>query len=125
MVRATDEQHQHFLNTFAARMASTKPQASRRAGPRSQATTPPPDGIELLTLEQAAAILGVTVKTLRTWWQRENLQFFKRGRVVRVLRSHLDTFVAVNMHKVGNVEGPADTLPEPASQETAHGISRQ
>jgi excisionase family DNA binding protein len=50
---------------------------------------------DLLSRKQAAAYLGVTVRTLAVWAcvKRYNLPYVKMGRLVKYRRSALDSFI--------------------------------
>lgn len=54
----------------------------------------------LLTQEQAAAYLGVNVRTLEHWRSiGKGPRFVKLGRAIRYTRAALDRFIAENQHQ--------------------------
>jgi hypothetical protein len=96
----TATHHANFLNEIARQMATCRPTKTRPLRPASATPAAPAVAAELLTSEDAAALLGVTTRTLRTW----DIPRFQHGRIVRYRRADLDAFIAARM--VGG-----DTLP--------------
>lgn len=62
---------------------------------------------ELLTPEQAAAVLGLSVKTLATWRStgRHALPFIRCGARIRYQRADLDAWLAGRLHTGTNGQG--------------------
>lgn len=80
------------LDVLAERMqrevyATTKRPARRASRPKPQESPKP---LNLLTLEEAAAEMRVSLPTFRSW----GVPRFKQGRIVYIRRQDLDAFIA-------------------------------
>lgn len=68
--------------------------------PESQSPTPDP----LLTPDDVARLLGVSVNTLNAWRvQRVNLNFVKIGKLARYRTSDVQQFIDSHVRKAGKV----------------------
>ena len=87
----------NFMAIMAARIAETQHAKRRNAPPLRPAPTPAPPPptppaveADAFTLEEIAARMKVSKRTVRGW----NLRTFKIGRVVRVRRQDFDIFLS-------------------------------
>lgn len=62
----------------------------------------------LLTPDEVARLLGVSINTLNAWRvQRINLNFVKVGKLARYRASDVQQFIDAGIRKAGKVEGRA------------------
>jgi len=59
----------------------------------------------LLSIREAASLLGIKEKTLYQWkWRRRNLKFIKLGRALKVSKKDLEEFI--KERTIYPIEGP-------------------
>lgn len=55
----------------------------------------------MLTVKQAAVVLGVKPATIRAWiYQRRHLEIVRVGRAIRIPRASIDDLIARNTQKI-------------------------
>jgi excisionase family DNA binding protein len=53
---------------------------------------------ELLTLKQAAQVLGLSTWTLRSWIYQQRVSYHRMGKLVMVARAEVDRLLAESEH---------------------------
>lgn len=73
-----------------------------------------PENIEWLSTQAAAARLGITTRTLYRFIDQGELPAYRMGRVIRLKRDEVDSFIERSRIKPGELE---HLYPEPAPRE--------
>jgi excisionase family DNA binding protein len=93
-----ENNHERWSKDFAS---TPRPSGSRRRGPAMK---------PLLTIEEAAALLGIKTQTLYLWVSQRRVPCRKIGRLVRFTETDLEEFIEKQkQHPVGSENGALST----------------